>query len=209
MLLTLLIFLVFPNRVGWVILDGVLDPWVWSTKPPLSTIDIILTDTQNVFNGFAGYCADTGPARCAIAQNGTSANDTLAWTLDLIKLAYDHTKTTGGTVITSGVLRDQSNPDLDFSAQAIACSDSMDDSYVATQDVFNFEVSTTDTRSKLLAHSSSIQGNYFDPVTPLTSAELVATAFGQSAAVVTQYLSYNKLPSTGHPSGLRRQTKAK
>ncbi|KAG9087721.1 hypothetical protein FRC07_012756, partial [Ceratobasidium sp. 392] len=26
----------FPNRVGRVILDGVLDPWVWSTKPPLS-----------------------------------------------------------------------------------------------------------------------------------------------------------------------------
>ncbi|KAG9122486.1 hypothetical protein FRC07_001109 [Ceratobasidium sp. 392] len=190
------------------------------------TIDTILTDTQNVFNGFAGYCADAGPARCAIAQNGTSADDILAWTLDLIKLAYDHTKTTGGTVITSGVLRgtyhqtvsvnsshpsiaqiwagmyrpsgwkafaqflrdtsgalrnstiptanstlikkaiiprdilgltpraepgdtDQSNPDLDFSAQAIVCSDSMDDSYVATQDVFNFEVNTTDKRSKL------------------------------------------------------------
>ncbi|KAG8722899.1 hypothetical protein FRC09_005503 [Ceratobasidium sp. 395] len=303
----------FPDRVGRVILDGVLNPWVWSTKPPLDTLEIILTDTQKVFDGFASACADAGPSRCAIAQNGSTSESISNWTLELLRLAYDHTRATGGTVITSGVLRaqiwagmyrpsgwkalaqflrdtsealhnstipaatsklteraaaarhapiptlihrradsndtDQSNPDLDFSPQAIACSDSSNSSNGTSQQVFDFEVNATDERTKLLgsvtwlmpdtfchrwparaveryagpfnrtlANPIIVIGNYYDPVTPLASAELVAGAFGKSAVLlkrnayghtslgmrstctndlISKYLNSNRLPQDG------------
>jgi hypothetical protein len=40
---------------------------------------------------------------------------------------------------------DQSSPDLDFSGQAIACSDAIDNPNVTTRDMFDFVVNVTDT----------------------------------------------------------------
>lgn len=61
----------FPNRIGRMILDSVLD-----------TEDYLLdgwraaaTDTDAVIHSFFQYCFDAGPTKCAFHQNATSVED--------------------------------------------------------------------------------------------------------------------------------------
>ncbi|KAG8681612.1 hypothetical protein FRC11_000899, partial [Ceratobasidium sp. 423] len=95
----------FPERVGRVAIDGVVNPWDWATKQPLQLGYDSFTSTDANFNEFASHCAAAGPSKCAIAQEGSTVDSIRDWVFDLIALAYDHTKATGGAIITSGELR--------------------------------------------------------------------------------------------------------
>ncbi|CAE6463673.1 unnamed protein product [Rhizoctonia solani] len=95
----------FPERVGGVIIDGVVNPWDWATKQPLQILYDSLNSSDANFNAFASHCAAAGPSKCAIAQQNSTVESIRSWVFDLIALAYDHTRATGGTIITSGQLR--------------------------------------------------------------------------------------------------------
>ncbi|KAH7335772.1 TAP-like protein-domain-containing protein [Rhizoctonia solani] len=95
----------FPDRVGRFIIDGVVNPWDWATKQPLQVGYGSVNSSDATFNGFASSCATAGPLKCAIAQQGSTADSIRDWVFNLIALAYDNTKATGGTIITSGQLR--------------------------------------------------------------------------------------------------------
>ncbi|CAE6378531.1 unnamed protein product [Rhizoctonia solani] len=95
----------FPERVGRVIIDGVVNPWDWAVNQPLQIVYNSLNSTDANFNAFATHCADAGPSKCAISQQNSTAESIRNWVFDLIALAYDHTAATGGTIITSGQLR--------------------------------------------------------------------------------------------------------
>ncbi|CAE6502965.1 unnamed protein product [Rhizoctonia solani] len=95
----------FPERVGRVIIDGVLNPWDWATKQPLLIGYDTLNSSDATFNAFASSCANAGPSKCAIAQEGSTDDSIRDWVFNLIALAYDNTKVTGGAIIPSGQLR--------------------------------------------------------------------------------------------------------
>ncbi|KAG8735112.1 hypothetical protein FRC10_010974 [Ceratobasidium sp. 414] len=97
--------LVFPARVGKVILDGVVDPWVWATENPLKKGDVSLNSTDATFDAFAKLCAEAGPSKCAIAQSGSTVDSIRAWVFRLIEMAYDYTSAHGGSTLSSGALR--------------------------------------------------------------------------------------------------------
>ncbi|CAE6449331.1 hypothetical protein ACGC1H_000201 [Rhizoctonia solani] len=95
----------FPERVGRVIIDGVVNPWDWATKQPLLIGYDSVNSSDVTFNAFASSCANAGPSKCAIAQEGSTTDSIRDWVFNLIALAYDNTKATGGAIITSGQLR--------------------------------------------------------------------------------------------------------
>ncbi|CAE6402210.1 unnamed protein product [Rhizoctonia solani] len=95
----------FPDRVGRVIIDGIINPWDWATKEPLKIVYDSTNFSDASFNAFASSCAAADPSKCAIAYEGSTLESIRKWVFSLIALAYDNTKATGGTVITSGQLR--------------------------------------------------------------------------------------------------------
>ncbi|KAF8684068.1 MEROPS serine peptidase family S33 [Rhizoctonia solani] len=113
----------FPERVGRIIIDGVVNPWDWAVHQPLQIVYGSINSSDANFNAFASHCAAAGPSKCAISQQNSTTESIRNWVFDLIsvsdhiidrtlelylravQLAYDHTVATGGTVITSGQLR--------------------------------------------------------------------------------------------------------
>ncbi|KAI0372413.1 hypothetical protein BV20DRAFT_991265 [Pilatotrama ljubarskyi] len=63
----------FPDRVGHVVIDGVLDAVDWSSVPSYKWERDFLVDTDNVYKLFMSECAKAGPSQCALAKH---ANDT-------------------------------------------------------------------------------------------------------------------------------------
>ncbi|KAF8750769.1 MEROPS serine peptidase family S33 [Rhizoctonia solani] len=118
----------FPERVGRIIIDGVVNPWDWAVHQPLQIVYGSINSSDANFNAFASHCAAAGPSKCAISQQNSTTESIRNWVFDLIsvsdhiidrtlelylravQLAYDHTVATGGTVITSGQLRGPSVP---------------------------------------------------------------------------------------------------
>ncbi|QRW02523.1 Abhydrolase domain-containing protein [Ceratobasidium sp. AG-Ba] len=95
----------FPNRVGRVILDGVVDPWVWATENALNTAPLALSSTDAAFDGFAKLCAEAGPSKCAIAQYGSTVDSIRSWVFNLIEMAFNYTSAHGLSEFSSGQLR--------------------------------------------------------------------------------------------------------
>ncbi|KAF8582474.1 alpha/beta-hydrolase [Ramaria rubella] len=90
----------FPERVGRVIIDGVVDTVVWATKPSYELGPVSLSAVESVFQGFAEKCSEAGPQNCAIAQNDSTPASILQGIENLINTAYDLHKA-GLTNITS------------------------------------------------------------------------------------------------------------
>lgn len=65
----------FPDRVGRVIIDGVVDPSDWSQDPPYLGWDLDIADTEAVWKGYTQACAAAGPLTCPLVA---SATDTAA-----------------------------------------------------------------------------------------------------------------------------------
>ncbi|KAF8335939.1 uncharacterized protein EI90DRAFT_3014525 [Cantharellus anzutake] len=94
----------FPDRVGHIIIDGVVNTLLWATHPAFEIWQFAIQDTPNVFQGFAGACAMAGPTGCAIAEKGSTNETITKWVQSLMDAAYDYYKG-GGTETSSSAIR--------------------------------------------------------------------------------------------------------
>lgn len=85
----------FPDRVGRVVLDGVLDPVYYANRPAHEMWRIKPESTDEAFTGFAMACAAAGPSGCAIAFENSTTESVLQWTRDLLDAAYDYNREAG------------------------------------------------------------------------------------------------------------------
>ncbi|CAE6374803.1 unnamed protein product [Rhizoctonia solani] len=80
----------FPDRVGHVVLDGVVDPELWANKPSYQKWAIKPKSTEQTFAGFLKECTSAGPSRCSIASKGSTPEALRQYISDLIDRAYDY-----------------------------------------------------------------------------------------------------------------------
>ncbi|KDN35450.1 hypothetical protein RSAG8_11588, partial [Rhizoctonia solani AG-8 WAC10335] len=185
----------FPERVGRVIIDGVVNPWNWATKQPLEIGYDSLNSSDATFNAFASSCATAGPSKCAIAQEGSTV-DPMAF------IRRDNTNS--------------SDPAPDHAYHAITCADAVDAGNSTTKQGFETLVDLTDNYSRMFApfmgwysggmfchhwpvraverftgpfnhtlrNKIMVIGNLADPITPFISAKAVADGLGDSAVLL-------------------------
>ena len=77
---------VFPNRVGRVILDGVLDPLTHTDQPSHLAWAHTVESEDETFQGFAQGCALSGPYGCPISTNTSTEQGIIDWTRDLVSV---------------------------------------------------------------------------------------------------------------------------
>ncbi|KAG8720004.1 hypothetical protein FRC09_010255 [Ceratobasidium sp. 395] len=70
-------YIVFPDRVGRVVLDGVVDPLNWANKPPHEKWAVNVESTDEALTGFASACAMAGSEGCAFANIGSTTESLL------------------------------------------------------------------------------------------------------------------------------------
>ncbi|CAE6371345.1 unnamed protein product [Rhizoctonia solani] len=87
----------FPERVGRVVLDGVVDPELWANKPSYQKWAIEPESTDQAFNGFLQECAAAGSSRCAIASSDSNPETIRKYVFDLIDSAYYYKLKVGPT----------------------------------------------------------------------------------------------------------------
>ncbi|KAF8747369.1 MEROPS serine peptidase family S33, partial [Rhizoctonia solani] len=92
-------FLVFSDRVGHVVLDGVVDPVYWTNRPAHELMINAWESIEATFDGFAKECANAGPSHCAIAEQNSTASSIRQWILDLIDAAYDYRQEIGASAL--------------------------------------------------------------------------------------------------------------
>ncbi|CAE6422740.1 unnamed protein product [Rhizoctonia solani] len=85
----------FPERVGRVVLDGVVDPELWANKPSYQKWAVKPESTDEAFTGFLKACAAAGPSRCAIAKEDSSEESLRKYVSGLIDAAYDYKRRLG------------------------------------------------------------------------------------------------------------------
>ncbi|QRV92028.1 Abhydrolase domain-containing protein [Ceratobasidium sp. AG-Ba] len=85
----------FPNRVGRVVIDGVVDPVYWANLPPYEMWSINAESTDEALTGFVTACAAAGPTGCAIASEGSTPDSLRDELRRMIDLAYDYKKSNG------------------------------------------------------------------------------------------------------------------
>ncbi|KAH7329759.1 Alpha/Beta hydrolase protein [Rhizoctonia solani] len=83
------------NRVGRVVIDGVVNPIYWANRPAYEHMEVAFESSDEAFDGFAAACAKAGPSRCAIATQNSTQASVSQWTRDLINAAYDYRRVTG------------------------------------------------------------------------------------------------------------------
>ncbi|RPD70243.1 hypothetical protein L226DRAFT_514780 [Lentinus tigrinus ALCF2SS1-7] len=96
----------FPERVGRVLLDGVLDPVFYATQE-LAThwASHQLVSADTIYKGLITGCALAGPAGCAVASEGDGPLDIDAKFQALLKAAYDATRANASVPVTLGQIR--------------------------------------------------------------------------------------------------------
>ncbi|RPD63505.1 alpha/beta-hydrolase [Lentinus tigrinus ALCF2SS1-6] len=95
----------FPERVGRVVIDGVIDPLVFATQEPALSFRSQLISADTIYKALITGCALSGPSGCAAASEGDGPLDIDAKVQALLKIAYDATKLNASVPITSGNIR--------------------------------------------------------------------------------------------------------
>ncbi|KAG8707836.1 hypothetical protein FRC11_007094 [Ceratobasidium sp. 423] len=85
----------FPDRVGRVVLDGVVDPEYWANRPAHEMWKIKPESTDEAFTGFASACAAAGPSGCALATKGATSDSIRELARNVIDAAYDYKREVG------------------------------------------------------------------------------------------------------------------
>ncbi|KAI8992877.1 alpha/beta-hydrolase [Trametes punicea] len=81
----------FPDRVGSVILDGVLDATDVATKQSYLLWRTQISSAEDVYNAFANACGLAGPEECALARSqGATGADVVNYVSEAIKTVHDH-----------------------------------------------------------------------------------------------------------------------
>ncbi|KAI0743110.1 Alpha/Beta hydrolase protein [Daedaleopsis nitida] len=97
----------FPERVGKVILDGVLDPIAFSAKEiAIGWNNPALLDADRVYEAFITGCALAGPHGCSLTKEGQTPLDLHASFQAFLKTAHDATLEDPTVPYTSGGVRD-------------------------------------------------------------------------------------------------------
>ncbi|CAE6509951.1 unnamed protein product [Rhizoctonia solani] len=87
----------FPDRVGRVVLDGVVDPEYWANRPAHEMWSIKPESTDEAFIGFTDACAAAGPSGCALATKGATGGSIRQLMRNMIDAAYDYKHAVGKT----------------------------------------------------------------------------------------------------------------
>ncbi|KAG9124405.1 hypothetical protein FRC07_011734 [Ceratobasidium sp. 392] len=100
----------FPHRVGKVILDGVVDPLLWSSIPAYQWGKWDCADAESAYTSFLNACVDAGPERCALCTSQTTTASTIRQAADkLIDELYEHPLPVSlgeqPYIVTSGMVR--------------------------------------------------------------------------------------------------------
>ncbi|CAE6342436.1 unnamed protein product [Rhizoctonia solani] len=77
----------FPDRVGRVVLDGVVDPKDWANRPAHQWLGNAVLSSDDTFDAFAEECARAGPSECVIAGENATAASIRQWTYDLMDVS--------------------------------------------------------------------------------------------------------------------------
>ncbi|KAI9056407.1 alpha/beta-hydrolase [Trametes sanguinea] len=67
----------FPDRVGRVVLDGVVDAIDWTTLPAYKWGRHLQTSSEAAYQRFMSACAEVGPLRCALAKEDDEDPDVI------------------------------------------------------------------------------------------------------------------------------------
>ncbi|KIJ55466.1 hypothetical protein M422DRAFT_24041 [Sphaerobolus stellatus SS14] len=57
----------FPDRIGRVVIDGVVDPVAWASEPPYTWYGRFLGYTEDTYQLFLSRCSEVGPTLCPLA----------------------------------------------------------------------------------------------------------------------------------------------
>ncbi|KAG8938528.1 hypothetical protein FRC03_007132 [Tulasnella sp. 419] len=96
----------FPDRIGRVVLDGVVDSTIYSQKPPYQAYGDSVQDADMALQAFYDACAAAGPELCPISSSNSTGATIRQWTNDLIDVAYRGGET-GTSQVTPTVIRSQ------------------------------------------------------------------------------------------------------
>ncbi|OSC97433.1 alpha/beta-hydrolase [Trametes coccinea BRFM310] len=81
----------FPDRVGHVILDGVVDATFVGTQQPYKTWRDQISSAEDVYNAFANACGLSGPGGCRLAPfEGATGADVVNYISSAIEVVHDH-----------------------------------------------------------------------------------------------------------------------
>lgn len=85
-----IVLLVFPDRVGRVILDGVMDPSYYSQGRPDMGWASDVESTDEAFQGFVNACETAGPEDCTVADKSISGDmDLISWAQNLTEVCLE------------------------------------------------------------------------------------------------------------------------
>ncbi|KAI0350509.1 hypothetical protein OH77DRAFT_1430975 [Trametes cingulata] len=104
----------FPERVGHVILDGVVDPVAFSQTEAALGWEQELMDIDKVYTAFYTGCALAGPQGCAIASAGQSPSEVNGDIQALLQQAHDVFVKNASVPVTSGLIRSGMRPTMYF-----------------------------------------------------------------------------------------------
>ncbi|KAL1742724.1 Alpha/Beta hydrolase protein [Schizophyllum fasciatum] len=83
----------FPDRVGRVILDGCMDPILYTDKPSTQYVADSLKSAEETFAGFTAACALAGKDGCRLVESDNETAEDIAQRFqDLLDLAHDLTE---------------------------------------------------------------------------------------------------------------------
>ncbi|GAB1525263.1 hypothetical protein RhiTH_008421 [Rhizoctonia solani] len=96
----------FPDRVGHVSLDGVVDPEYWANRPAHEMWRLKTESTDEALTGFVTACAAAGPSGCALATKDSTPDSLRQYAREIIDAAYDYKRKIGPTAeVGSALLR--------------------------------------------------------------------------------------------------------
>ncbi|KAI0331373.1 alpha/beta-hydrolase [Cubamyces sp. BRFM 1775] len=95
----------FPERVGRVALDGVINPTFLAKEETTTIWPKLLADADKVYDAFVTGCALSGPDGCAIATEGQTPTDVDADIQELIQRAHDAARKNSSIPVTSTDIR--------------------------------------------------------------------------------------------------------
>ncbi|KAI0769266.1 hypothetical protein BD413DRAFT_613824 [Trametes elegans] len=100
-------FPVFPERVGRVAIDGIVNTLLLSTEEdPKVGYESQLIDSDKVYAAMVTGCALSGPKGCAVASNGSSSADVDNTFQSLLRLSHDNERVNPNVQARSGLIRD-------------------------------------------------------------------------------------------------------
>nr|VWO96248.1 C2H2-type domain-containing protein [Ganoderma boninense] len=95
----------FPDRVGRVVLDGVLDPQLFGSVELSLGWQHQLKNADDVYYGLVTGCALAGSAGCAITSEGQTPADVDNTIQTVLSMAHDAARKNSSVPLTSGQLR--------------------------------------------------------------------------------------------------------